>query len=178
MIGLKYGIVKLLPYNKKWGTLFEKERKNLERKLGNLILDIQHIGSTSIPGISAKPIIDIFMGVRLMKDAKKLVKPLKELGYELRREFGGHNIQILFVKGPESKRTHHLHVVKYNGVLWRNSLLFRDYLCEHPARAKQYAGLKNKLAEKYASDRGAYTKRKAKFIAETIKKARKTPKLK
>ncbi|MBI2514611.1 GrpB family protein [Candidatus Wolfebacteria bacterium] len=173
MIGLKRGIVKLLPHNKKWKLLFENEEKKIEKKLGDLVIDIQHIGSTSIPGIPAKPIIDISMGVRVMKDAKKLIKPLEKLGYELRREFGRPNIQTLFVKGPESKRTHYLHVMKYNGALWKNDLRFRDYLRKHPVRAKQYAELKNKLAGKHANDRGTYTKSKAKFILETIKKAQK-----
>lgn len=173
MIGLKRGTVKLLPHHKKWKLLFEKEKKLFEKKLGDLVIDIQHIGSTSIPGIPAKPIIDISMGVRVMKDARRLIKPLKELGYELRREFGGPNIQILFVKGSESKRTHYLHVMKYNGALWKNDLLFRDYLRKYPVRAKEYAELKRKLVGKHVKDRGTYTKSKAKFILETINKARK-----
>ena len=173
MIGLKRGTVKLLPHNKKWKLLFEKEKRLFQKQLGGLAVDIQHIGSTSIPGIPAKPIIDVSIGVRVMKDAAKLVKPLQKLGYELRREFGGPHVQTLFVKGPESKRTHYLHVMKHRGTLWKNDLLFRDYLRKNPARAKQYTELKKKLAGKHADDRGTYTRRKAKFILETIKLARK-----
>lgn len=100
MIGLKRGTVKLMPHNKVWFSIFEKEKKHLKKKLGNLAIDIQHIGSTSIPGIPAKPIIDIAVGVRSLKDVKKFPKSLKSLGYKLRKK-GSTPHNILFVKGPE-----------------------------------------------------------------------------
>lgn len=172
MIGLKRGTVKLAPHNKKWVELFEKEKKILQKKLGDSVVDIQHIGSTAIPGIPAKPIIDISLGIHVMKDAKELIKPLKELGYELRPEFGGPNIQRLFVKGPESKRTHYLHVMKFKGSIWNKDLLFRDYLRKYREQAKQYADLKRKLAKNFVDDRGRYTTAKAKFIHDILKQAR------
>lgn len=173
MIGLKRGTVKLLPHNKKWAGVFEKEKKILEKKLRGLAIDIQHIGSTAIPGIPAKPIVDMSLGVRVMKDAKKLIKPLNELGYEWKKEVGGPNIQLLFVRGPESKRTHYLHVFRYSGARWNNDLLFRDYLRKYRGRAKEYANLKRRLEKSFADDRYKYTAAKAKFIQDTIKRAKK-----
>ena len=173
MIGLKRGTVKLLPHNRKWAAAFEKEKKILEKKLRSLAIDIQHIGSTAIPGIPAKPIVDMSLGVRAMKDAKKLIKPLKELGYEWRKEVGSPSIQLLFVRGPESKRTHYLHVLRYGSAKWNSDLLFRDCLRKYRGRAKQYATLKKKLEKSFADNRYKYTAAKAKFIRNTIKKARK-----
>lgn len=114
----------------------------------------------------------MFLGFRKLKDAKKLIKPLATLGYEWRKGVSGPN-QWLFVKGPEEKRTHYLHVMRHNGGVWKHDILFRDYLRKNPSRAKQYMMLKEKLATQYANERGAYTKSKAKFILETIKMAKK-----
>lgn len=125
-----------MPYNKNWLLLFEREKNRLLKEVGNFVVGIEHIGSTSIPDISAKPIIDISLGVKTITDTKKLVKPLKKLGYELRLESGSRNVQTLFVKGPESKRTYYLHVMKYNGAVWKDDILFRDYLRRHKSRAK------------------------------------------
>src|SRR5258708_935131 len=122
MIGLKRGIVRLLPHNPTWILIFEKEKQFLLSKLGDLIIDIQHIGSTAIPGIPAKPIIDISIGIKSMKNSKSFIKLFKKLGYEYRPDFGGPNIQLLFVKGPETLRTHYLHLMKYAGAIWKNDL--------------------------------------------------------
>ena len=173
MFGLKRGTVRLMPHDRKWKLIFERERKRLAKKLRGLVIDIQHVGSTAIVGIPAKPIIDISMGVPNMRSAKKLVKLLTPLGYKLRPEFGGSNTQLLFVRGPERRRTHYLHVMKYNGKMWKNDVLFRDHLRGNRSLARTYAALKKKLAKRYADDRASYTARKSKFILATIKKARK-----
>lgn len=170
MIGLKRGTVKLLPHNKKWHSLFEKEKKLMEQSIGDLVLDIQHIGSTSIPGIPAKPIIDISVGIRSMKNARKLVKSFEAMGYEWRNDtpWKNDNTQLLFVKGPESKRTHYVHLMRYKGKIWNNDVLFRDYLRKNKARAKKYAELKRDLAKRHANDRATYTESKSSFIFETL----------
>lgn len=169
MIGLKRGTVKLLPHNPKWEELFEKEKNILSKALDGLIIDIQHIGSTSIPGIPAKPIIDISIGIKSMKNSKDFIKIFEDLGYEYRPDFGGPNTQLLFVKGPEEKRTHYIHLMRYSGSIWKNDLAFRHYLRKNKKRAKEYAYLKKELASKFADDRTHYTASKAKFIHETIR---------
>jgi GrpB-like predicted nucleotidyltransferase (UPF0157 family) len=173
MLGLKQGTVKLAPYNSKWPEAFEQEKRVLQKALNGLVLDIQHIGSRSIPGLKAKPIIDISVGIRSMKDSKKLIPLLESIGYECRADFpGGPNIQLFFAKGPGEKRTHYLHLMKFEGRIWNHDLLFRGYLRENKKRAMEYLELKSKLADKYSQDRTTYTANKAKFIKETLRLAK------
>jgi len=166
MIGLKRGTVKLILYHKQWKVAFEREKKKLLAHVGDMVVDIQHVGSTAIPGLHAKPIIDMSAGLRRLKDVKKLVKPLDEMGYHFYRKF---RRQVLFAKGPDKKRTHYLHVMKYNGSKWKSDLLFRDFLRTHPSKTKAYAHLKQRLAKQYPNDREQYTAGKKSFI-EAVKK--------
>ena len=161
MIGLKRGTVKLVPHHKQWANAFEQEKKKLLARLGNVIINIEHVGSTAIPGIYAKPIIDMSIGVRRLKDAEKFIKPLDALGYHFYKKF---QQQILFAKGPDKKRTHYLHAMRYNGAKWKSDLLFRDFLIKNPARAKAYNRLKQRLAKQYPNDREKYTAGKKSFI--------------
>jgi len=170
MIGLKRGTVKLVPHDKQWAEVFKTEREILLKSLGDSVVDIQHIGSTSISGMDAKPIIDMSAGVRRLKDADTLVRPLHRLGYKFYRKFGR---QVLFAKGPDEKRTHYLHVMRYKGAKWNSDLLFRTYLRSHIQRAKVYADLKSRLAKQYPNDREKYTAGKNRFIKETLRLARK-----
>jgi len=165
MIGLKRGSVKLVPHHKGWSRVFKLERKRLINKLGKAVVDIQHVGSTAISGIHAKPIIDMSAGVRRLSDAQKLVRPLSRMGYRFYRKFGQ---QILFAKGPDAKRTHYLHVMRYNGAKWKSDMLFREYLLTHPRRAMAYAKLKKKLAKRFPDDRQLYSDGKDSFIKATL----------
>jgi len=169
MIGLKRGTVKLVPHDKKWHAAFEREKKALLKNIGDVAIDVQHVGSTAIKGISAKPIIDISVGVNKLSDAKKLIKPLSQIGY---RFYDTHRDRIFFAKGPERRRTHHLHVMRYNSIKWKSDMLFRDYLSAHPPCAKAYANLKTKLAKRYSEDREKYTVGKDRFINTTLKLAK------
>lgn len=178
MIGLKRGIVKLIPYNPKWKKLFEKEKQLFENTFGDVIIAIEHIGSTAIPGIPAKPIIDINIGVKSLEIARTMKKQFENIGYVYRPFIPGHSMeglkfQELYVKGSEKRRTHHAHATVYGNEYWKNNLLFRDYLRQNPARAQQYGELKKKLAEKYSYSRGTYTKNKEQFINETLEIAKK-----
>lgn len=177
IIGLKRGTVKLVRHNPKWARLFEKEKKLLKKTFGRTIAAIEHIGSTAISGISAKPILDMDIGVRSLKAARGMKEKFEKLGYTHRpflptRPRTDRKREELYVKGPETKRTHYAHVIVYGGDCWRNDLLFRDYLCGNPSRACEYAELKKKLAKQHPNDRQMYTKKKMKFIAETLKMAR------
>lgn len=169
MIGLKRGTVKLVSYKKSWADEFEKEKKRILNKLGNRIVDVQHIGSTSVSGLYAKPIIDISVGVRRLKDASKLKKDLNSLGYKFDRVF---QQQIFFAKGPDKKRTHYLHLMRYKGSKWMTDILFCDYLRGHKSSVRQYNELKKKLAKDFSNNRQKYSDAKDKFIKETIKLAK------
>ena len=125
-IGLKRGAVKIVPYKKEWAEEFEKEKARILDVCGDKLIAVEHIGSTSVPGLAAKPIIDIAVGIKRLKDAEQLLKPLRKLGYRFYKKF---QRQRLFVaKGPESNRTHYLHVMRYKGAKWNTDQLFRNYL--------------------------------------------------
>ena len=178
MLGLKRGTVKLVLHNPKWADLFEQEKQLLINMFGDTIIAIQHVGSTAIPGIPAKPILDMNVGVESLDIARGMKDRFAGLGYEHRPFVPGQSLeglqaQELYVKGPETKRTHFAHVTVHGSDFWNNALLFRDYLRKHPGRAQAYADLKTKLAREYQNDRGSYSTGKAQFILETLEMARK-----
>ncbi len=172
MIGLKRGTVKLEKHNSQWAELFEQEKKMLLKKFPNTILEISHGGSTAIPTIPAKPIIDMFAVVLSLKDEGSMRKGLEEMSYEYRGEEGVPE-RILYVKGKPELRTYHLQLVERKSDEWKNHILVRDYFLKHPKVAKKYAELKIKLAKKYSDDRKAYSHGKDAFIKLIIKKAKK-----
>ena len=132
---------------------------------------VEHIGSTAIPGLDAKPVIDLLVGLRSMGDAGRCIRPLEELGYEYRGEAGvpGRLFSREFRKG---QRAHHLHLAVLGGAFWNEHLLFRDYLQAHPRTANEYARLKRALAARYRSDREAYAAAKADFVRGVLEKAK------
>lgn len=172
MIGLKRGKVKLVPYNPKWVKSFEKEKRELQNTLKDMVIDIQHIGSTAIPGVFAKPIIDIVIGVPDLRgnSIERYIKPLKKLGYNYMGE--RRSREPFFTKGEEEKRTHYLHLVEFNGEVWKNYLLFRDWLHTHKKAAEEYTRLKLRLLEEFPDHRDLYTFKKERFIKETLRKAK------
>lgn len=170
-IGLKRGTVRVVPYQKKWATEFEQEKARILEVCGDKVVAVEHIGSTSVPGLAAKPIIDIAIGVRRLKDAEQLLPSLKKINYHFYKKF---QRQRLFVaKGPDEKRTHYLHVMRYNGAKWKTDRLFRNYLRTHPKEVERYSLLKERLAKKYKDDRQAYADGKNAFIKSIITKVKK-----
>lgn len=171
MLGLKRGTVRLEKNHKEWKSLFEIEKQTLLDTFGNLILDIEHVGSTSIPEVPAKPIIDIRLAVSSIEDdyIKQFIELLENLGYHYMHKFPDRHF---FAKGPEEKRTHHLSIVESDSDSWNDSVLFRDYLIANLSEREEYSKLKIDLAEKFANDRPSYTKAKEKFIEDIIKKAK------
>lgn len=168
MIGLKKGTVKLSPHNPKWKDLFEKEKQailKLDDK--DLIIDIHHIGSTSIPNIPAKPIIDMVVGIKSLDDKEKIINLLESAGfqYDPDSDFEG---RLFFIKGSDEERTHHLSVVEHRGKVWNEYVTFVGRLKNNPTLANEYCRIKNKLAKKYKNNRKAYTDAKAEFIQNVI----------
>jgi len=171
MLGLKRGTVKLTSHHKQWAKLFEKEKNILLLTLGDIKTNIEHVGSTAIPGVLAKPIIDMMLGISKSEQTEMIYKKLQELGYEDRGEQGIPG-QRLFVRGPEENRTHYLHITKLNSDFWQEHILFRDYLKQNKEARDEYNQLKKNLAEKYSDKRELYTKAKADFIQNIIDKAK------
>ena len=167
-LGLIRGTVILQPYNANW----ELEANNLIEKLKDIlkddIIDAQHIGSTSIIHIYAKPIIDIVVGVSDFEKIMRHNDVLKEAGIIYRRE--DHPGQHLYICGDleQNVHTHYIHVVIWGEKQWNNYINMRDYLNAHRDKAEQYSELKIKLAKEYPEDRIAYTEGKSKFIENIL----------
>lgn len=177
MIGLKRGTVKLCEHEKEWEIEAQNTIFRLKKILGNVAKDIQHIGSTSIPSIKAKPIIDIAVAVDDFNDILALEKELKDIGfyYKPPSELGD---QLLFAagslyEGTGDLQTHFIHVVRTNSMDWINYINFRDYLNSTPTVAKEYEELKVSLAMQAPIDSGRekYLKGKHDFIVYTLRKA-------
>ncbi|MHA2431200.1 MAG: GrpB family protein [Promethearchaeota archaeon] len=170
--------IRIVPADSQWKILFKKEKKYLERILPKeLICRIEHFGSTAIPNLSAKPIIDMLVEVTNLDECRKRIVPiLVSKGYEyLWRPFIGNQppFYAWFIKRDnEGNRTHHIHMVESHFSLW-DALLFRDYLIHFPKEAKKYEDLKFFLVNKYQNNRIKYTSAKTNYIRETTKKAKK-----
>jgi GrpB-like predicted nucleotidyltransferase (UPF0157 family) len=168
MLGLPKGIVKLEPHSEQWRQLFAEEATRIREVVGEYVLAIEHVGSTSINGIAAKPIIDMAVSVEKATDGEMCIAPLENIGYEYRGEHGIAG-RFYFVKGEP--RTHHLHLVTASSDFWHSHLLFRDYLQANRSAAKEYEKLKIDLAEKFPDNRDAYLKGKSEFIENILKVA-------
>ena len=171
-MGLKMGTVRLENYNSSWKNEFEEEKKNLKEIFKDTAIAIEHIGSTSIDGISAKPIIDIAVGINKLDDFEKVKNEfINNKNYSVREE----NTQgeILVRKGPSECITHLIHVMEYKSERYQNTIIFRDYLRKNVEDKKEYEILKKELAEKYKDDRKMYTASKNDFIQKILDKAKK-----
>lgn len=172
MIGLKRGAVQLMAHQDEWMDEAEKTIRELEGVLGTAAIDIQHIGSTAVPSIHAKPIIDIVIGVRELDDIQPYIEALRKKEFVFR----GADVpgQVLLVKGSfeEDLRTHHIHVVQWNGSEWNNYINFRDYLRAFPEKAAIYDDCKRRLAIQFSANRKCYTEGKKKLIAALLEEAR------
>jgi GrpB-like predicted nucleotidyltransferase (UPF0157 family) len=170
MLGLQRGTVQIVPYTPLWASLFQIEYRRLADALGSYALDIQHIGSTAVPGLAAKPILDIGIAVAAEADVAACIPLLAALDYTYRGDRGvdeGH----FFDRGSKAQLTHYLHMLLISNPAWQNYLRFRDYLIAHPAIRNTYMQLKQELASQYAADRASYTAAKAAFIQHILAEA-------
>lgn len=167
----------IVDYDPRWPRLYDEEKTNILRVIGPMVVGIEHIGSTAVPGLAAKPIIDIMVGVQHLSDATWCIQPLRSLGYEYVQE---HEKSIpdrrYFRKGgmPGTGQgsTHHLHMAEAGGDFWGRQLLFRDYLRGHAEEARRYADLKKTLAARFSSDRESYTNAKTDYIQDVLARAK------
>jgi GrpB-like predicted nucleotidyltransferase (UPF0157 family) len=163
----------VVEYDPSWPRRFEEEKARLLVVVGDQIEDIQHIGSTAVPGLGAKPIIDIQVSLRDLVLVQKCVGPLESIGYEYLGEYGvpGRHFFHKPARRPFSERTHHLQIVEKGGEQWRKVLLFRDYLRAHPEVSQQYHLLKKGLVSRFGADRDGYTEAKTAFVRSVLEKA-------
>ncbi len=167
-LGLQRGTVALEAHNPAWAQLAAETITMLKQILGSAALDVQHVGSTAIQGIAAKPIIDIAVGVRDFDAILPLNRELEAKGVLYRgADVDG---QLLYVMGDLQKdcRTHHIHVVIYGSEAWNHYINFRDYLNFDSAMATEYSALKQSLGKAYQNDRARYTQGKQALIAQIL----------
>lgn len=171
MLGLKRGMVQLVEHQESWHELASEAIARIEEILCDVAIDIQHIGSTAICGIHAKPIIDIAVGVIKIDDVKPYIDALQQGGIVYRKQ--DVDGQMLFVMGDFANdfRTHHIHVVEWNSVDWNHYINFRDYLNAFSEKAKIYDALKCSLAEQFSENRGNYTSGKHELIDQLLLEA-------
>lgn len=170
--------VAVVPYNPRWPEVFEQERRHLRACLpAELVKRIEHFGSTAVPGLCAKPIIDMRVEVTSLAETRQRIVPILEAqGYDYfwRPSFGDDTppFYAWFIKRDDSgTRTHHIHCVEADFEHW-DRLLFRDYLIAFPEVAREYSALKQQLSGIHHTDRIAYTQAKSAFITRVTEKAK------
>jgi len=169
--------IEIVPYDPEWPLQYAEEESRLVRSLPpDLVIRIDHIGSTAVPGLSAKPIIDVQVEVTNLDRVRREVVPImKDLAYEFiwRPTIGEHGpFYAWFIKrNAKGERAFHVHMVEPDEAS-EDRLLFRDHLRAHPHEAQRYEALKQGLASAHPDDRAAYTLSKTPFIAEVIREAR------
>jgi GrpB-like predicted nucleotidyltransferase (UPF0157 family) len=165
MVGLKHGLNILADYDPEWPMAFERERTRIHAELKDTAQGIEHYGSTAVPGMRAKPIIDILLGVATLEDWIKCKAPLESLGYDFAEHAGvpGHYI---FGRGRDrSERTHLVHVVEFDGESWRSSLAFRDALRADQSLRAEYLRIKEHAVVLAPEGRSKYNECKQSFFA-------------
>lgn len=162
--------IRIVRYDPGWPAEFDRERGLLQRSIGKWVVGgIHHVGSTAVPGLDAKPILDILVGVEDLEASRACFEPLAELEY-LYAPYLPEEMHW-FCKPDPSHRTHHLHLVPRDSSRYRDELAFRDHLRANPEKARDYADLKHRLAARFERDREGYTDAKAGFIARILAEA-------
>ena len=169
-MGLDKNKVILEKHNDKWAEMFQAEAKELRKIFGDLALSIEHVGSTSIPGIMAKPLVDIQVGLRQLSDFEKVRAKFEKEPYSVKPDPSPD--EQLVRKGPEESRFFLIHICAVDSDRFKNTLLFRDYILSHPDKAREYEELKKTLAAKYPDNRPMYTASKNDFIQAVLREAR------
>jgi GrpB-like predicted nucleotidyltransferase (UPF0157 family) len=169
MEGVERYKVRLLPHSGEWEKEFISVKKLLTDILGADALDIQHVGSTAILGICAKPILDV--AVRVVSFSSLNIEGMKRNGYEDCGESGVPGRRLFVLRKDGSISLHHIHCYEADNMDFENLVRFRDYLNSHPDYAIQYDELKLSLAERYPNDRILYTNGKESFIQNILKRA-------
>ena len=163
--------VVIAPYRSDWSAQYEKASEEVKEVFGSAILGMEHIGSTSVYGLSAKPIIDFMVGVQDLSVVNPFIEPLRDIRFEhvFHPELPNRRF---FRRGERGAGTHHLHIYTFGSDEWNQNLLFRNYLRANSGALKRYEQLKKQLANQYPQDRAAYTKAKHPFITEIIEMAK------
>lgn len=169
--------VQLAEYSDDWPQQFRDYKLMLLRRIGACVLAVEHIGSTAIPGLTAKPEIDMLVSVKKLSDIERCIDNLADIGFDYFPRF---EQQIpdrkYFRKTDWDSATNqplvHVHVVEHGSAFWQDNLLFRNYLIAHPEKAKEYASLKETLLKEHGADRPTYSENKKAFVERIIAEAK------
>jgi GrpB-like predicted nucleotidyltransferase (UPF0157 family) len=170
-LGADSAVVELVPHRDEWEGLYRSEAERILSACSGRVTVVEHIGSTAIPGLSAKPILDLMPGIARLEDGPPTIPSMETLGYTCRGEHGiPGRLYFEMVRG--GRRVAHAHMFVVGTVDWERHILFRDYLRAHPETARAYGELKMTLAARHRNDRAAYTDAKSDFIDSIVARAR------
>jgi GrpB-like predicted nucleotidyltransferase (UPF0157 family) len=171
MFGTKYGKVELINYHPTWSRNFLSEKRLIFKVFDMEVVEVEHVGSTSIPGIDSKPTIDVLVGLSSLKSNSSYDKKLIKIGYQFRPD---HPVpgRLHYAKIKEGVRLFNLSLCVYKNEFWNNHVMFRDYLVSHPECAKKYNTLKHALAKQCPNNTVKYTEGKNKFINSVLNQAK------
>lgn len=170
-LGTDGATVELVPYRPEWERLYRSESVRILRACGGQVTVVEHIGSTAVPGLSAKPILDLMPGIERLENGPPTIPAMESLGYACRGEHGILG-RLYFEMVRGGRRVAHAHMFVVGTADWERHILFRDYLRAHPGTAQAYEELKQTLAARYRNDRPAYTDAKSDFIRSVVARAR------
>ena len=163
--------VEVVPHNPQWRDSFEAEAKHVAAALGEIVIAIHHIGSTAIPNIYAKPVIDLLVEVRDLTEVDGQSSAMESLGFEVMGEYGIPGRRYFRKDNREGIRTHHIHTFEAGSAEVERHLAFRDYMTAHPVEAQAYSELKRKLAEEHPQSIDGYMDGKDGFVKEIDRRA-------
>ena len=166
-LGLQSGTVRLVPYDPRWAVLFEQTAGELRDALGSAALAVHHVGSTAVPGLTAKPILDLLVAIPDFAHGTALVPRLGALGYEFRPHEETPD-RHFFRRRSGTTRTHHLSLAEPGSHYHRVTLAFRDALRADPDLAERYGRLKRRLADEFPRDREGYIAGKTEFVTRAL----------
>lgn len=173
-LGLRRGTVALRPSSGEYPALFEQERARVQQALGTLALSVEHVGSTSIPGLAGKPILDLAVAVEDTAQMDACISPLQTIGYTSFGDREGWG-EYFFAHGNDDARTHYLHLLPLNHPKWAEYLLFREVLRQRPDLRDEYGEIKAALAATHADRRTEYTAQKGSFVERILAEFGPTP---
>lgn len=166
--GLARGTARVVPYDADWPHAFASESDRIRAAIAP-DLPIEHVGSTAVPGLAAKPILDLLVGFRDAAEFELCRRALVELGYEYKGNPFTRDDHIFMLTEGGLIHTHKVHLSAHGGDEWKRKLAFRDHLIARPTTAGAYGQLKQKLARRFANDRGEYTRHKNNFIRNVLR---------
>ena len=171
MLGLKKHTVEIVEHQSDWHALAVDACQKVQIATSKLLAEVQHVGSTAVPGLLAKPILDIAAGIKNWELVPEIITRMTDIGYIYRGDAGVNGGHLFVWESSPNIRTIHVHVVEYNGSQWNNYLLFRDLLRQDSQIRRQYAELKEQLKSRYPNNRKAYTAGKRGFVMKCLEQA-------